>query len=446
VQTKSFSDFTARYAGLVGIPWDSQTSTEQEWAKGYLQTAIQDSWESNSFLDICPYGEARFISNLVPYPTKLANPAWSASAVTVTDNATNNPVDGFETCAAIRETAVDSTHRLIASVTGLIGSTSYCASCFARPVNRQYIYLTILNGALTAQVIVDLFAGTAATPSGTFSNMAANASQSSDGFYFVELNFTTTTAISASTTLRVGVSNSASVLQYVGNVDSGADIWGVCLTPTSNLGLNNSLLPFEQTGFDPIGTVLEVWWQSPVGFLYPVKAGYQITRAGIQFINSGPYCFYPYWGFPVPALGNATGTSIPNIAFLNYRKQVAELSGDDYDASSTYAVGDQVLFDDSEGISDYYKCVAATTAGQSPEGAPTYWEVIPIPAVLFIHAVYSSYANWLLQDGQVEKSLAMDSRAQLELDKQSDVQERQMGLVPPMRVATHVTSQPRSFY
>ncbi len=443
VPTKNFSDFTKRYAGLVGIPWDNQNTSEQEFAKGYFQTAIQDGWESNSFLDLCPYGEARFISNLVQYPTKLANPVWTATGVTAANDSSANPMDGFITASALRETATTGVHRIEEALSGIIGATSYSFSCFARSVNRQYLYLTITNGALTAQAVFNLTAGTVATPTGTLTNLTANISQSAAGFYFCELNFTTASAFASSSTLYVGLSDGTANLQYTGDSTYGADVWGVCVTPSSNMGTQNSLLSFQQPGFDEIGTVIEAWWQSPVGYLNPVRCGYQLTRDGIQFINSGPFLFYPYWGFPIPATGNVTNLVIPNIVFISYRKSVPDYSGDDYSVSSAYAIGEQVLFEDSDNVSNYYKCVAATTAGQSPESAPTYWEVILIPNVIFVSSVYSAYAAWLLQDGQMEKSLAMDARSQLELDKQSDVQERQMGLVPPMKVATHVTSQPR---
>lgn len=52
-----------------------------------------------------------------------------------------------------------------------------------------------------------------------------------------------------------------------------------------------------------------------------------------------------------------------------------------YDGGSTYAVGDYITFTAADGISDYWKCVTITTAGQSPVTHPAKWQKVNAEAI-----------------------------------------------------------------
>ena len=110
---------------------------------------------------------------------------------------------------------------------------------------------------------------------------------------------------------------------------------------------------------------------------------------------------------------------------------------------SGYAANVQVLFTNSAGTTDFWLSTAATTAGQTPDTNPTLWSIVSIPEVFFNYCIYASYADWLRMDGQTDKAAAMDEKADEMRVNQADIQERQMGYVPPLRVASYVTSQPR---
>ena len=103
----------------------------------------------------------------------------------------------------------------------------------------------------------------------------------------------------------------------------------------------------------------------------------------------------------------------------------------------------QILFEDSDGITNFWKNVIATSPGQSPDSSPDSWELIEIPEIFFNYAVYSSYADWLRMDGQTDKASSADALAQRKMDDESDKQERQQGWIAPMNVYTHTTSQYR---
>ena len=59
-------------------------------------------------------------------------------------------------------------------------------------------------------------------------------------------------------------------------------------------------------------------------------------------------------------------TAVPsNPLFLYYRKACPSFTGSTYSATATYAVDAQIYFTNSAGNGDYYKCLVATSAGQS---------------------------------------------------------------------------------
>lgn len=138
-----------------------------------------------------------------------------------------------------------------------------------------------------------------------------------------------------------------------------------------------------------------------------------------------------------------TQTVYPTMVFIYYRLACPEFSGENYDASATYAIDDQIYFTDSDDVGNFWKCIVTTTAGQSPETTPASWEVLEIPQFLFDFIVYKAYSDWLLVEGQHGKSAAQAARAEEIIDGEFDKQERQQGFSIPIKMQTHVTSQPR---
>jgi len=52
-----------------------------------------------------------------------------------------------------------------------------------------------------------------------------------------------------------------------------------------------------------------------------------------------------------------------------------------YSAATTYSVGDYITFTGTNGITDYYKCISATTAGQSPTTHAAKWQKVNAEAI-----------------------------------------------------------------
>lgn len=69
---------------------------------------------------------------------------------------------------------------------------------------------------------------------------------------------------------------------------------------------------------------------------------------------------------------------INNPVFVYYRKTIPSYTGDTYSATDTYAVDEQIYFTNALNKGDFYKCLVATSAGQSPSTTAASWEIIPI--------------------------------------------------------------------
>jgi hypothetical protein len=118
-------------------------------------------WSLGPWLEISPYGEARFLGNRLTYPNNLAaTSAWTATAITATANSVANPADGFITASKIMETAANSAHKVQQTVTTFFPSTNYTISFYARPNGRSYQYLSVSDGVTTYTAFFNTTTGT----------------------------------------------------------------------------------------------------------------------------------------------------------------------------------------------------------------------------------------------------------------------------------------------
>lgn len=434
--TKSYTAYVKRLCALTGIPQNGLTSDEQGFFQEYFQTNIDEAWTRYSWMEICPFGEARLVGNLVQYANNYTATAgnWTTYHATVTDNQFGNPADARTTAGRLAEDATTNSHYLQSSTAvSVVPNTNYTFSVYYRPFGRTGIYLAAGSGhssyfTLTGNGVV-----------GTQTSCQATCNLTSNGFYLCQINFTTSaseTSLVSELDLWNGVS-----LTYAGDGASGGYVWGWYVGQASNTPLNQ-LIPYNQTGENSIDTVFTVWKDCPSLTSYPRPQGYQLTPDGVMIVGSGGTGYTYGWGVtPNTAF---SGAILPlNLAFLFYRPPVPDYSGAAFSTSATYAVGDTVLFTDSTSTQNFWECILATTIGQSPDSNPSSWEQIPIPEIFFKYAVYGAYSDWLRQDGQTEKADNADEQAEFQLTTQFDRQERQMGIQAPMKVATHVTSQPR---
>ena len=434
LRLRNYSEYTSRVSGLIGIPFSSMNTDEKSFLKGYFDTAIQDMWSSLPWVDTCPYGEARFAGNLLTYPNDMSQTTyWTSAAVTPTAASIANPADGRVTASKLLETSATSEHYVSQGSIAFVPSVSYQAFTYARPIGGRYLKLHVNDGAASYYAFFNLSAGTVGTTSGLSATPVM--SQCANGFWLCGIEFTSNASASTGY-FRPTISSDGSTTSYAGDTTKGIYSWGNLLLQTTYVSPTSRYIPWRQTGEREIEAVFQVWKDSPVGARYPRKQGYELTADGIQIVGlAGSNTGVIYNNVPV----YQTATQLP--VFLHYRKTCPSFSGDDYSATATYAVDDQVLFTNSSSVVNFYKCLVATSAGQSPTTTAASWELIEIPEVFFDYAVYSSYANWLRMDGQMDKAISADALAQRKLDDETDKQERQQGWVQETVYSTHITSR-----
>lgn len=431
--TTHYSSFITNWCALVGVP-TSRLSTEIAASVNALfNAAMQTIWRAGPWLENSPRGEARFAGNKLSYPNDLSETsAWTATNLTITGEALENPVDGRTTASKLLETVTNGAHSAAHSANAIVVSTSYQVSAYVRPNGRSWVYLKYADGDLDHTAFFDVTNGTV----GTTGNCTASIAAQSNGYYLCQLTFTTSTSITPTGTLTLQVSSDGSTLSYAGDTSKGLYVWGVLVQQTSNTGLNDYLIEWAQSGEDEIETVFDVYQTSPFATSYQRAQAYTLTPSGIQLVN-GTWTNYYVNGVNQ---NNIYGSNPANPVFLFYRRKLPSFTGDTFSTSATYAVDDQVYFTDSDDVGDFYKCVTATSAGESPETDPDKWEVIPFYQTFFQYCVYKAFADWLISDGQMERAGNAYSIAKDKMDDEFDQLERQMGTVMPVKTQTHFST------
>ena len=438
MQTRNYSDFTARYGSLVGIDYATMTAQEQAFASTYLQNAIEQMWTASPWIDVCPYGEARFVGNVLNYPNDLTQTAyWTATALTpATAPTIANPCDGRFTTTQLLETAANSAHKEAQSYS-FIPNVTYQFSAYIRANGRSYAYLSVNDGSVTHTAYFNVSAGTI----GTYANnsQAPTIQQCANGFWLVTLYFTSDAA-AGNGSAAVQLSPDGSTLSYAGNTALGIYAWGVVLQQTSFASPSQLIIPFNQLGEANIEDFFDAWRDYPNSTNYPRPQGYTITPQGIIIVGSAGWT-NNYWGYTPPQ-----SFLFGNPVYIYYRQQCPSYQGAAFSQSTVYTYGQQMLFTAADGTVNYWQYTSQTpsTPNQSPDNTPGNWTILAIPEVFFKYVCYAALADYLRMDGQFDKAEAANAQAESFLASEFDKQERQMGWVQPrFKVQTHVTSQPR---
>lgn len=438
-QYRSLSDFLNTLGGLVNIAYSDMPTTQQTGVLQYYNNNADKGWWTTNWIPICPNGEARFVGNQGFYPNDLSKTTyWTATNTTVTANSLSNPADGRVTASKLLETVTSGNHKVTQSLSFVPGA-SYQVNCYARPIGGRYLYLYANDGVNTYYSFFDVMTGAIGTYSTNLTS-APTISKASNGFWNCSIAF------NAADTAGTGsfgpyISSDGSTISYAGDTTKGLYVWGTVIAQTTYASPISMLLPYDQLGESEIDTVYEVWQTSPTAPGYPLDQGYTLMPDGIQVIATNQNWSWNGWFYSLPAW-----FSVGNPLYIYYKKRKPSYSGTTYSALATYAVDDQILFTDSSSVMNFWKCVSATTAGQSPDTNPTKWEVIKIPDFLFQYVVYASAADYYRMNSQMERGTNFyDTLAQQELDRQHDKQERAMGVTMPFRVSTHLTSRSTGF-
>lgn len=124
-------------------------------------------------------------------------------------------------------------------------------------------------------------------------------------------------------------------------------------------------------------------------------------------------------------------------AWLDFRLRRPRLTGAVFSTSATYAVDDQVYFSSATVTGNFYTCVTATSAGESPSSAAAKWSVVQIPEQFQAALIWSTYAKVLIADDRADESLRAMAMAEGYLALETDRKYRQAGETPSNPVRTY---------
>jgi hypothetical protein len=81
--------------------------------------------------------------------------------------------------------------------------------------------------------------------------------------------------------------------------------------------------------------------------------------------------------------------------WVKFQAAAPELFGDVYDATVAYAVGDQIYFKSGTGdrIGNFYNCIVATSAGESPSTTAASWSIVEMPLFLEVFLQHAAYKD-----------------------------------------------------
>ena len=438
IRYTTYQQYLNTLGGLINWPtYTALPATQVTALQSYYNNNASDGWIKNNWLNVCPQGEARFVGNLGQYPNDLSNTTyWTATNLTATANNLANPADGRVTATKLLETVTNATHKALQTLT-YIPNATYQITCYARPIGGRYLYLSANDGVNTYSTFFNIVSGTVGTQSNNLSS-TSSMTQTANGFWVCSIFFTADSGAGAGN-FGPACSSDGSTLSYAGDTAKGLYVWGNVASQTTYAAPTSLLIPYDQLGESFIDAVFQVYQYSPVGAGFPVPQGYELMPDGIQVIGTNAWVWNGWlWTFPS---WYTAGWPL----FLYYRQGCPSYSGASYSTTTSYTVDTQILYSDTSGNLDFWKCTVATSANESPDSAPTKWTELKLPEFLFLWTVYKSCADYYRMDAQHEKAAQLDAQAQGYLDTQSDKQERQQGVQPPLRAQTHISAQARAW-
>lgn len=150
-------------------------------------------------------------------------------------------------------------------------------------------------------------------------------------------------------------------------------------------------ISLTQTGKDAIGKVRFVGLDDPLATIPPRSVAWQLTTLGIE------------------PLGSTVAVSV----YVWFQLPAPLLTGTDYASGTAYSAGATIYYSSAtagyEG--DFYTCLTATSAGQTPETHSAKWEKQAIPSAIYDAVAHYATADYLRSSGQREAAPLEESAA-----------------------------------
>lgn len=155
-----------------------------------------------------------------------------------------------------------------------------------------------------------------------------------------------------------------------GNLPTDTANWGV-LTPF------NRYVAYAQTGQTAFDHVFNAYDRNPETDGRARKFTCFLSTRGAQVLEETPF------------------------VWLEYRLRVPNLTGDNFDATATYAEDEQIYFQSGAARGNFYDCVTATTAGESPLTAAAKWSLVEIPFTFRGYLIHGAAEDYLRPNGEL---------------------------------------------
>jgi hypothetical protein len=217
--------------------------------------------------------------------------------------------------------------------------------------------------------------------------------------------------------------NQGDRVQYTNNVYQlfASTATGVLPTVAAAWGLVppfDAYVPYEQTGQTAFTIVEGVFSSNPRITTRGNGLNYFLSERGVQVLT--PIAF----------------------AWIQFRIRSPKLNGRPFNGEATYAAGNQMYYSSSTTPGNFYTCLTATAAGETPDTTAAKWSVVQIPRMFHRYLVLGIAADWErdlnpAEDAQQRASAAAFALAQQELDELKSLYVGQMG----QRVKTEVRTR-----
>lgn len=155
-------------------------------------------------------------------------------------------------------------------------------------------------------------------------------------------------------------------------------------TATSFWALVETLDPYieyAQPGKTPIGHVACVSVRNPRTSRNALRLNFSFSEKGVQVLD------------PLR----------PALVWIEFRRQAPEFTAEEWDSGTNYATGDVRYLPET---GECYRALQAGT-NQNPATQTDYWVKVDFPFVFSKYVKQAAYADWLDQDGQPEKAVAV---------------------------------------
>lgn len=192
----------------------------------------------------------------------------------------------------------------------------------------------------------------------------------------------------------------------------------------ANWGL---LTPFERNvafnqpwAANVIGEILGAWDKNPRITTKLVKLPFVLDQDGAQFVQLRNTFNYGW---------NPASTNFSYV-WLLYRLQRPLLTGNAFSPTQVYTSGQQMYYVNLAGSGNFWTANTTTTAGDTPDSAPSEWTVVQIPYIFRQYLIEAGYADWLTANEK--DSQAAEGRALSALELEADKLQRQQQQVNRM--------------